>query len=291
MDKAKRYSEGKRVTLIGAATNLLLSIIKLAAGIFGRSEALVADAVHSLSDLVSDIVVLVSLKFSQKPVDEDRPYGYGKVETVGTAVLGLILIFVAIEMFWGAVNTISRGTAHVPTGVALAGALFSIIANETLYQYSIRVGNRVNSSSIIANAWHHRSDSLSSVASLIGAGAAMMGWPIFDPIAALIVTMLILKVGWGIARESFMDIIDTAVKKEIRELIVNAAISTPDVLGYHDLKTRKTGSEVLVDIHIEVKNTMNITEAHEIADNVRDNIVARVPRIADVLVHLDPKVE
>ncbi len=217
LNKSEKYLAGKRGTVIGAATNLLLSMLKLAAGIFGRSEALIADAVHSLSDLVSDIVVLVSLKVAQKPVDESRPYGYGKVETVGTGALGIILIAVAVGMFWDAVKSINEGVSSVPTGIALAGAFFSILANEMLFRYSIKVGRRVHSPSVIANAWHHRSDALSSLAALAGAGAAMMGWPIFDPIAALIVTVLIFKVGWEIISESFKDIIDTAVKKEIRD--------------------------------------------------------------------------
>ncbi|MBE9535643.1 MAG: cation transporter [Proteobacteria bacterium] len=288
MNREEKYLAGKKVTLIGAATNLLLSILKMAAGIFGRSEALIADAVHSLSDLVSDVVVLVSLKVSQRPVDESRPYGYGKVETVGTGILGLILIAVAIEMFWDAVKTINEGVSSVPTGVALAGAFFSILANELLFRYSIKVGRRVHSPSILANAWHHRSDALSSVAALAGAGAAMMGWPIFDPIAALIVTVLILKVGWEIISESFKDIIDTAVKKEILDQIINAVIATEGAIDFHDLKTRKMGSDILVDIHIEVDSRLTVYDAHNIADNVRDNIVEKVQHVADVLVHLDP---
>jgi cation diffusion facilitator family transporter len=288
LNKSEKYLAGKRVTVIGAATNLLLSILKLAAGIFGRSEALIADAVHSLSDLVSDVVVLVSLKVSQKPVDESRPYGYGKVETVGTGLLGLILIAVAVGMFWDAVKSINEGVSSVPTGVALAGAFFSILANELLFRYSIKVGRRVHSPSVIANAWHHRSDALSSLAALAGAGTAMMGWPIFDPIAALIVTVLIFKVGWEIISESFKDIIDTAVKKEIRDQIINAAISTEGAIGCHDLKTRKMGSDILVDIHVEVDAKLNISDAHNIADAVRDNIVEKVAHITDVLVHLDP---
>jgi len=288
LNREEKYLAGKKVTLIGAVTNLLLTILKLAAGILGRSDALIADAVHSLSDLVSDVVVLVSLKVSQRPVDESRPYGYGKVETVGTALLGLILIAVAIEMFWEAVKTINEGVTSVPTGIALAGAFFSILVNEWLFRYSLKVGRRVHSPSLIANAWHHRSDALSSIAALAGAGAAMMGWPIFDPIAALIVTLLILKVGWEITSESFKDIIDTAVKKEVRDQIINAAMSTEGAIDCHDLKTRKMGSDILVDIHVEVDSKLNVLDAHAIADKVRDNIVEKVAHIADVLVHLDP---
>lgn len=291
MDKAARYSEGEKVTWIGVAANAILSVVKLAAGIFGKSDALIADAVHSLSDLFTDFVVLVSLKISRRPVDELRPYGYGRVETVGTGLLGVFLIIVGAGIFWDAIKMINIGVDYIPTTAALAGAVVSIIVKEGMYQYTVRVGKRIGSSPIVANAWHHRSDALSSVASFIGIGAAMMGWPLFDPLAAILVTALIVKVGWEISRDSFMDIIDTAVKKEIRERIIGEATGTPGVIDYHDLKTRKIGSDILVDIHIEVNPWMNVAEAHRIADDVRDSIMKKVENIADVLVHIDPEGE
>ena len=291
MDKSSRYSQGKRVTWIGALGNVVLSIVKFVAGIAGRSEALIADAVHSISDLVSDVVVLVSLKVSSRPVDEDRPYGYGRVETVGTGILGIILIIVGINIFWNAIETINAGVNYIPKTIALAGAFISIIVKEGMYHYTVRVGKKIHSPSIIANAWHHRSDALSSVASLFGIGAAMMGWPIFDPIAAILVTVLILKVGLETTMDSFKDIIDTSVKKEIRDKIIDATLSTAGVITYHDLKTRKMGSEILVDIHIELNPWMNVYEAHCIADEVRDMIIDKVRNISDVLVHIDPEGE
>ncbi|MBE9504404.1 MAG: cation diffusion facilitator family transporter [Proteobacteria bacterium] len=291
MDKSSRYSQGKRITWIGALGNVVLSIVKFVAGVSGRSEALIADAVHSISDLVSDVVVLVSLKVSSRPVDEDRPYGYGRVETVGTGILGIILIIVGINIFWHAIETVNTGVNYIPKSIALAGAFISIIVKEGMYHYTVRVGKKIHSPSIIANAWHHRSDAFSSVASLIGIGAAMMGWPIFDPIAAIIVTVLILKVGLETTIDSFKDIIDTSVKKEIRDKIIDATLSTAGVINYHDLKTRKMGSEILVDIHIEVNPWMNVYEAHCIADKVRDMIVDKVRNISDVLVHIDPEGE
>jgi cation diffusion facilitator family transporter len=270
---------------------VVLSIVKFVAGVTGRSEALVADAVHSISDLVSDVVVLVSLKVSSRPVDEDRPYGYGRVETVGTGILGIILIIVGINIFWNAIETINAGVNYIPKKIALAGAFISIIVKEGMYHYTVRVGKKIHSPSIIANAWHHRSDALSSGASLFGIGAAMMGWPIFDPIAAILVTVLILKVGLETTMDSFKDIIDTSVKKEIRDKIIDATLSTAGVITYHDLKTRKMGSEILVDIHIELNPWMNVYEAHCIADEVRDMIIDKVRNISDVLVHIDPEGE
>ena len=291
MKKEEKYPTGERVTWIGAIGNVLLSIIKFIAGIVGHSEALVADAVHSLSDLVTDIVVLVSLKFSKKPVDETHPYGHGRVETVGTGILGVILVAVAVTLFWEAVGTIKAGVNYIPTYTAVFGALISIVVKEWMYRYTVRAGRRINSSSLVANAWHHRTDALSSIATLFGVGAAMMGWPIFDPIAALIVTFLILKVGWNTMKDAFMDIIDTAVTKDVRDSIVSVAMGTEGVLGYHDLKTRKMGSEILVDIDIEVSADMSVTEAHNIAVEVRNNIREGVEHIADVLVHIDPEGE
>ncbi len=291
MDKNARYSEGEKVTWTGAVINLVLSAVKFAAGIAGSSEALIADAVHSLSDLFSDIVVLLSLKVSKRPKDEMLPYGYGRVETVGTGVLGVILVFTGIKIFWDAVNTINVGIDYVPNYYALGGALVSIIVKEWMYHYTIRAGKRFNSPSVTANAWHHRSDALSSVASFFGIGAAMLGWPLFDPLAALIVTALIVRVGWTILKDSFIDLIDTAVKKEVSDKIVEAALNTEGVLAYHELKTRKIGSEILVDIHIEVNPWMNVSEAHRIADEVRDAVMAKVDNIDDVLVHIDPEGE
>ena len=155
MKKKEKYPTGERVTWIGAIGNVLLSVIKFIAGIVGHSEALVADAVHSLSDLVTDIVVLVSLKFSKKPIDETHPYGHGRVETVGTGILGVILVAVAVTLFWEAVGTIKAGVNYIPTYAAVFGAAISIVVKEWMYRYTVRAGRRINSSSLVANAWHH----------------------------------------------------------------------------------------------------------------------------------------
>ncbi|MDH3974030.1 MAG: cation-efflux pump [Deltaproteobacteria bacterium] len=291
MKKSNKYNDGEKITWIGIFANLVLALVKLVAGIFGKSEALIADAAHSLSDLLSDFVVLASLKIARRPIDEDRPYGYGRVETVGTGVLGIILIVAGIGIFWDALITIREGIDYLPTYIALAGAFLSILVKEILYRYTVRVGERTGSPSVIANAWHHRSDAFSSVATFVGIGAAMMGWPIFDPLAAIIVTVLIVKAGWNISRDSFRDIIDTAVEKDVRNNIIRAALSVSGALSYHDLKTRKTGSEILVDIHIEVDSKMNVMDAHNIADGVRDSIIEHVRNVADVLVHIDPEGE
>ena len=290
-DKLKKHFEGERVTWIGAIANLLLALVKLVAGIAGKSEALIADAAHSLSDLLSDFVVLVSLNIAKRPIDEERPYGYGRVETVGTGILGIILIGAGMGIFWDAILTIRSGVEHAPTYTAFIGAVSSIFAKELMYQYTVRVGRRIHSPSVIANAWHHRSDAFSSIATSIGIAAAIFGWPIFDPLAAIIVTGLIMKAGWDISSESFMDIIDTSVKKEVRHRIINAALEPEGAASYHDLKTRKTGSEILVDIHIEVDPLMDVTMAHVIADEVKDNIMKKVITVADVLVHIDPEGE
>ena len=291
LEREERYAEGEKVTWLGAAVNILLAIAKLIAGIFGRSEALIADAVHSLSDLLTDAVVLISIKVAKKPVDDCHPYGHGRVETVGTALVGLLLIAVSIGILWKAFDTMSRGVDYTPTWIALFAATVSIIVKELMYRYTVGVGRKTGSSSIIANAWHHRSDAFSSAASLAGVGAAMMGWPVFDPIAAAFVTILIFKVGWDTVQGAFVDIIDTAVKKEIRNEIVDISLKIPGVKNYHELKTRKIGSEILVDIHIEVNPWMNVAEAHAIADNVRDAIMDNIEHVAGVLVHIDPEGE
>ena len=289
--KIERHSEGERVTWIGAIANLVLALVKLVAGIAGKSEALIADAAHSLSDLLSDFVVLVSLNIAKRPIDEKRPYGYGRVETVGTGILGIILIGAGIGIFWDAITTIRSGVENAPTETAFIAAIISIASKEFMYQYTVKVGRRIHSPSVIANAWHHRSDAFSSIATAIGIAAAMFGWPIFDPLAAIVVTGLIMKAGWSISSESFMDIIDTSVKKEVRHRIINAALKSEGATSYHDLKTRKTGSEILVDIHIEVDPLMDVTRAHAIADEVKDNIMQKVTNVADVLVHIDPEGE
>lgn len=291
MNREEKYLYGERVTWVGIVVNALLGAVKLLAGLLGRSEALIADAAHSLSDLFTDLVVLVSLKISKRPIDEARPYGYGRVETVGTGVLGIILMIAGAGIFLDALVTIRRGVDYVPTYAAPAGAVLSIIIKEAIYQYTVRAGRKIGSTAIIANAWHHRSDALSSVASLVGVWAAMMGWPLFDPLAAIIVTFLIMQVGVKITRDAFMDIIDTSVKKEIRDKIIDAAREIPGALNCHELKTRKIGSEILVDIHVEVNPWMNVHEAHSIADEVKESIMKSVRNIADVLVHIDPEGE
>ena len=291
MEKDKNHSAGEKVTWIGIIINLILAALKLAAGVLGRSEALIADAAHSLSDLLSDFIVLASLKIAKRPLDEARPYGYGKVETVGTGVLGFILIAAGIMIFWKSILTIRSGISYTPSYIALVGAMASIITKELLYQYTVKVGRKTGSPSVVANAWHHRSDALSSVATFIGVGAAMYGWPLFDPIAAITVTALIVKAGWDISAESFKDLIDTSVNKEVRDAILEEAKGTNGALDCHDLKTRKSGSNILVDIHIEVSPSMNVMEAHSVADNVRDRIIERIKNVSQVLVHVDPQGE
>jgi cation diffusion facilitator family transporter len=290
-NEVKRFPQARRVTWIGLIINLFLISFKALGGIWGRSEALIADAVHSASDFITDVLVLIGLTVSERPMDETHPYGHGRVETIATFLVGLVLGLVGLGIGLKAIATMIKGVSYTPRSIALIAALVSIIVKEGLYRYTIRVGQQTNSQALRANAWHHRSDALSSVATFLGVGGAMLNprWLILDPLVACGVAVFIVKVSAEITWTAFSDLVDTSVQREIRDQIERVAKGVSGVLNLHGLKTRHVGNNIFVDVHIEVSPRISVTEGHHIATQLKRAILGQVDNMAEVNVHVEPE--
>ncbi len=290
-ESAVRYQQVKKVTLIGALVNAFLAASKIILGYIGQSQALVADGVHSLADLVSDIIVVYAAKHGSRQADEDHPYGHGRIETVVEVLLGFLLIAVALGITIDAVSRINTPDLLLsPTWFALVAALISIFANEVLFQYTFTVGKKVKSNLLIANAWHHRTDAISSVIALIGIAGAMLGFPLLDAVAAIGVSLLISKVGWDISYRAFKELIDTALEAEKVEKIKALILSVDGVKAVHSLRTRSMGTYALVDVHILVVNSrISVSEGHQISESVMYRLLKGIDEVSDVTVHIDPE--
>jgi cation diffusion facilitator family transporter len=289
-DKDQRFPQARRTTWIGMVINLFLISFKVLAGIWGRSEAIIADAVHSASDFITDALVLVGLKISERPKDETHPYGHGRVETIATFLVGLILGTAGLGIGFKAITAMIKGVSYAPKLIALIAALISIIVKEGTYQYTIRKSRLINSQVLKANAWHHRSDALSSVATFLGIGGAMLNpkWLILDPLVACGVAIFIVKIGAEITWGAFSDLVDTSVHQEIRDQMKQVAKAVPGVIGLHKMKTRHVGNEIFVDVHIEVNPSISVTDGHHIATQLERAILHNVDNMAEVNVHVEP---
>jgi cation diffusion facilitator family transporter len=280
-------TSGIRAIVVGIIANILLSLFKFAGGILGNSVALVADAIHSLSDLVTDVIVLLTHRIGKIPQDEDHPYGHGRAETIGATIIGLLIIATGIGVIHETWDAMGEPPGKAPGLLAASAALFSILINEGLFHYTRRVGEATQSPSLIANAWHHRSDAISSIAALIGIAGASQGFPFMDPLAGAIVGIMIVKVGIDITREGTRDLMDTALSDEHTEKIHSILKEIPEILHFHDLRTRVIGGEFLIDVHILVDSEMTVTEGHRVAEIARRNLIKAFDNIQDVLVHVD----
>lgn len=286
-------STGSKVTLVGVLVNTLLILLKLVTGIFGSSQALIADAVHSFSDLFTDAVVLIGLKVSQKPPDKTHHFGHARIETLASTIVGIALIGTALYIGIEASLTIYRHTEYHPTTLALFGAAVSIVLKEALYHYTIRTGRRIKSQLIVANAWHHRSDALSSVAVLIGVAGTLINpsWHILDAFAALLVSFFIVKIGLDILRDALREFTDTAPKPEIIGKIQQCALSVNGVVDTHDLRVRTSGGQYQMEIHIVVDGQLTVLEGHKIAKVVEGCLVEDVGNFDSIAIHVDPKTD
>ncbi len=284
---------GKKVTLVGILVNTFLILLKLFAGIFGSSQALIADGVHSISDLFTDIVVLIGIKISQKPPDKTHHFGHARLETLGSFIVGMALIGTALYLGIEASLTIYRQTEYHPTGLALFGAGVSIVLKEVLYHYTIRAGRRIKSQLIVANAWHHRSDSLSSVAVFIGVAGTQINpsWHVLDAFAALLVSFFIVKVGLDILKDALREFTDTAPDPEIIGKIKQCALSVNGVIDTHDLRVRTSGGLYQMEIHIVVNGKLTVSEGHKIAKKVESCLIEDVGNFDRITVHVDPAME
>ena len=288
LNATDRYRETKKVTLVGAAINLFLSFIKIVFGYISQSQSLIADGIHSLSDLISDGLVLIAAKQSHREADDEHPYGHGRFETVVTVALGLLLIAVAGGIALDAVRRILEpDSLMVPGMLALAVAAISIGANEFLYRYTLHVGEKYNSNMLRANAWHHRSDAISSVIVLVGVGGTMLGFHSLDAIAAIGVAAMIIKIGWDLCVQSVRELVDTALEPETIEAINTSIMDVDGVRELHSLRTRRMGSDGLVDVHVIVNPKLSVSEGHFIGEKVREKLIEQIDDVSDVMVHVD----
>lgn len=285
-----------RVTLIGSLGNFLLLIFKFIAGVAGHSSAMIADAVHSLSDFITDVIVLIFVNISSKPQDESHDYGHGKYETLATSVIGIVLLAVGIGLFWeGAQKIIDyyfRGIElKSPGKIALVAALLSIACKEVLYQVTSRIGKRYQSQVVIANAWHHRSDALSSIGTAIGIGGAILLGPkgrVLDPLAAVIVSIFIVKVSLQLIWPAINDLLEKSLPKEIEDEIVAIISETPEVKNPHNLRTRRIGNDFAIEAHIRVEGNTTVTRAHEITRNIEKKLRQKFGPNTHIALHVEP---
>lgn len=283
-----RHAAARRSTWISVLVNALLSAVQLAIGVFAHSQALVADAIHSLSDLASDGLVLLANKHSIRGPDADHHYGHLRFETAATLAIGVLLLLVGGGMLWRSTEWL-QNPAAVPTvhQAALFAALLALLAKELLFRYLLRVAHRVRSTMLIANAWHARSDAASSLVVALGIGANLAGLPLADPLAALIVGLFILRMGGTFSWRAFNDLVDRAADEDTERAIRERLLGTPGVRGIHDLRTRKMGDMVWVEVDIEMDGTLTIEAGHAIAVEARRRVMADLP-VLDVMTHFDP---
>jgi cation diffusion facilitator family transporter len=290
VDRDSITAQKQRVTLVGAAVNLLLAVVKIFVGKMASSHALIADGIHSLSDLLTDLLVWVATHYGSQAIDEDHPYGHARFETVATVVLGGLLMLVGAGITWEAISrVVDPQIALQPGVIALFAALFSILANEGLFRYTLKVAKATRSRLLEANAWHHRSDSISSIVVLVGIGGSMLGIEALDDFAAIVVAVMIAKIGYGLLKDSVSELVDTSLPKERLEEIREAIRGVDGVTSLHFLRTRSMGGEALVDVHIQVDSEITVSEGHLISDTVKYSLLNRFEEIADVLVHVDPE--
>ena len=284
-----------RVTFVGLAVNLVLSFLKLAAGLAGRSGAMVADAVHSFSDLATDVVVIAFARISAKPQDDDHDYGHGKYETLATIIISLALGVVGAGILINSVRGIrvvlDGGVLPRPGVIALAAAVVSIAAKEILYRYTVRVGRAVESPSVVANAWHHRSDALSSLGTLVGIGCAyFLGqkWRIADPIAALVVAVFIFKVAFDLIRTGLGELLERSLPADMEEEILRIVTADSEIREPHNLRTRRIGASIAVEVHVRVDGNMTVSRSHALTVDIERRLRARFGEGTMIAIHVEP---
>lgn len=284
-----------RTTLVGSVANLLLVVFKFIAGIVGHSAAMIADAVHSLSDFITDIIVIIFVAISGKPEDEDHDYGHGKYETLATAVIGIILFFVGVGILISGIKAIIGALQgeplQTPSLLALITAVISIVVKEVLYRYTVKRGKALGSSSVVANAWHHRSDALSSIGTAIGIGGAIFlgeQWRILDPIAAVIVSLFIIKVAVELFKPCIEELLERSLPAEMEQKILDIILSTPQVSSPHHLRTRRIGSYIAIEVHIRMDGQRSLSEAHQVASDIERRLKAEFGESTHIGIHMEP---
>ena len=284
-----------QVTWAGSFVNFLLVIFKFIAGILGHSAAMIADAVHSLSDFATDIVVLIFTRISNKPQDKNHDYGHGKYETQATAIIGIVLFAVGASICWNGLQAIQTvwqgGRLPAPGMLAFAGAIISIVSKELIYRYTIHVGRKINSSAVIANAWHHRSDAFSSIGTAAGIGGAILlgdHWRVLDPVAAVIVSFFIMKVAVQLLIPCVDELLEKSLPAEVEDEILKTILSFPGISSPHHLRTRRIGSYCAIEVHVRMDGSISLEEAHETATAVENKLKRQFGKGTLVSIHVEP---
>lgn len=298
MNGTDRLKDIRSITIWGAVVNIALTVAKIVAGVVGRSAAMIADGIHSLSDLLSDIVVLVFTHISSKGKDRDHSFGHGKFETLATLIVSIILVVVGAKLMSGGIKSIisvvNGEVIPKPGYIALAAAVISIVAKEILYQATVKVGKEVNSPVVVANAWHHRSDALSSIGALLGIGGAIIlgdKWTVLDPIASCCISIAIIVIAVKMALPSLSELLETSLPEDIEAEIVRTASEISGVRDIHELKTRRNGISFIIDAHITVDPSISIVEAHDIATNVEEALQLKYGNETQISIHMEPDSE
>lgn len=294
-EKSSREKGIYKVTIVGSIVNFLLLVFKFFAGIAGHSAAMLADAVHSLSDFITDIVVIVFVRIAGKPEDKGHDYGHGKYETLATAIIGLLLLCVGFGIFWNgasSIYTFLRGGQLESLGVvALVAALVSIVSKEILYQYTVIQGKKLNSQAVIANAWHHRSDALSSIGTAIGIGGAILlgdHWRVLDPVAAVVVSFFIMKVSVRLLIPCVDELLEKSLPEDVEKEIEQTVLSFPGVSQPHHLRTRRIGNYYAIELHVRMDGKITLEEAHSTATAIENKLKEMFGKGTHVGIHVEP---
>lgn len=294
-EKSSREKGIYKVTIVGSIVNFLLLVFKFFAGIAGHSAAMLADAVHSLSDFITDIVVIVFVRIAGKPEDKGHDYGHGKYETLATAIIGLLLLCVGFGIFWNGASSIYTflrgGQLESPGVVALVAALVSIVSKEILYQYTVIQGKKLNSQTVIANAWHHRSDALSSIGTAIGIGGAILlgdHWRVLDPVAAVVVSFFIMKVSVRLLIPCVDELLEKSLPEDVEKEIEQTVLSFPGVSQPHHLRTRRIGNYYAIELHVRMDGKITLEEAHSTATAIENKLKEMFGKGTHVGIHVEP---
>ncbi len=294
-EKSSREKGIYKVTIVGSIVNFLLLVFKFFAGIAGHSAAMLADAVHSLSDFITDIVVIVFVRIAGKPEDKGHDYGHGKYETLATAIIGLLLLCVGFGIFWNGASSIYTflrgGQLESPGVVALVAALVSIVSKEILYQYTVVQGKKLNSQAVVANAWHHRSDALSSIGTAIGIGGAILlgdHWRVLDPIAAVVVSFFIMKVSVQLLIPCVDELLEKSLPDDVEKEIEQTVLSFPGVSQPHHLRTRRIGNYYAIELHVRMDGKITLEEAHSTATAIENKLKEMFGKGTHVGIHVEP---
>ncbi|MCP4878546.1 MAG: cation transporter [Gammaproteobacteria bacterium] len=288
MEIEQRQKITQRVTLTGAAVNCVLAILQISFGLLGKSQALLADGFHTLSDLSTDFIVLYASRRAAKAADDDHPYGHGRIETLASLMLGAILLMVGVGIGIRGFESMLNPQNVDPQAITIVFAFLAIVAKEGLYQYTLRAARATHSSMLEANAWHHRSDALSSVVVVVGISTQLLGVPYMDALAAMIVAVMISIMGFRLGRKALHELIDTGLDTNLVEEVRVAMLNHASVVGIHNLRTRSMGGLGYIDAHIEVDSNLTVSEAHYIAHRIEHLVKKQFPKIIDVQIHIDP---